>query len=150
NDITSWPAQRRLVLVMRREPSLPWRESRKYAKQTKIEVKKPALVCRSLAACRRSSLHANAGTIQLDVNCEQAELRVKIGAHTAGNCIELEERFASTRCKSRSFNHANSVTAHARTMICRFSSQELLFYGFVRSDFAIAYVDDAVRVLRDV
>jgi len=26
----------------------------------------------------------------------------------------------------------------------------LLFYGFVRSDFAIAYVDDAVRVLRDV
>ena len=35
-------------------------------------------------------------------------------------------------------------------MICRFSSEELLFYGFVRSDFAIAYVDDAVRVLRDV
>ena len=58
------------------------------------------------------TLHVNAGIIQLDVNCEQTELRVKMGAHTAGNRIELEE--SSTTCNSRSFNHANSVAAHAR------------------------------------
>ena len=100
---------------------------------------------------QRSTWHVNAGIIQLDVNGERAELRVKVGAHTARNCNELQERLRSTKYQSRSFvTRIPSPYIARKSMICDFLSAGLLFYGFVRSDFAVAYVDDAVRVLRDV